>query len=471
MAEQDLDDDRFGGCRETPVNRRGFLAAAGLTGGGAALAACCRARTASAPSAARRRPRRRQRRHPRRPSAAASASAPARRVERLEKELFMYNWARYVARTTSRRSRREFGVDDVPVRHLRQQRGAARQAPGRRVGLRHRRADARSTCRAWSRRASSRSSTSRRIPNLAVHQRDVQEPVVGSRPTSTRCPRTTGRPASCTASQAVPKPPTVVEGVLRPRQGRGSGKTVFVDSMGDVLVFPLKMLGYSLNSVDQKELEAGPAGPARRRAAPPRARLRQVRRQDGRRTRPSLPSAGPARSVRSSRPSTTPATPATSSRARAPLFWLDTWVMLADAPHPNAVYAWLNFIHRPEVQGEEIELQPATRRRTTRRRSSSTPSHPRRPGGLPARRRHRQARRRRGHVGQHPAHRHLGGVQVRRSAADAPTRRAESRDGGTARRGATDGAGRRPASLRPAHDRPAAARPGSGTSSCWSCRW
>ena len=27
--------------------------------------------------------------------------------------------------------------------------------------------------------------------------------------------------------------------------------------------------------------------------------------------------------------------------------------MLADAPHPNAAYAWLNFIHEPEIQGEE----------------------------------------------------------------------------------------------------------------------
>ena len=35
------------------------------------------------------------------------------------------------------------------------------------------------------------------------------------------------------------------------------------------------------------------------------------------------------------------------------LFWMDTWVMLADAPHPNAAYAWLDFIHRPEIQAEE----------------------------------------------------------------------------------------------------------------------
>ena len=35
------------------------------------------------------------------------------------------------------------------------------------------------------------------------------------------------------------------------------------------------------------------------------------------------------------------------------MFWLDTWVLLADAPHPNAAYAFLNFIHDPEIQAEE----------------------------------------------------------------------------------------------------------------------
>nr|MBA2756751.1 extracellular solute-binding protein [Chloroflexota bacterium] len=35
------------------------------------------------------------------------------------------------------------------------------------------------------------------------------------------------------------------------------------------------------------------------------------------------------------------------------LFWLDTWVILADAPHPNAAHAFLNFIHEPEVQAKE----------------------------------------------------------------------------------------------------------------------
>ena len=30
--------------------------------------------------------------------------------------------------------------------------------------------------------------------------------------------------------------------------------------------------------------------------------------------------------------------------------------MLADAPHPNAAYAWLDFIQRPEIQAEETNF-------------------------------------------------------------------------------------------------------------------
>jgi spermidine/putrescine-binding protein len=32
---------------------------------------------------------------------------------------------------------------------------------------------------------------------------------------------------------------------------------------------------------------------------------------------------------------------------------MDTWVLLAEAPHPNAGYAWLDFIHEPEIQAAE----------------------------------------------------------------------------------------------------------------------
>jgi spermidine/putrescine-binding protein len=32
---------------------------------------------------------------------------------------------------------------------------------------------------------------------------------------------------------------------------------------------------------------------------------------------------------------------------------MDTWVQFADAPHPEAGLAWLNFIHEPDIQAVE----------------------------------------------------------------------------------------------------------------------
>ena len=37
------------------------------------------------------------------------------------------------------------------------------------------------------------------------------------------------------------------------------------------------------------------------------------------------------------------------------LYWMDTWVIFKDAPHPNAAYAWLNFIQDPQIQAKETE--------------------------------------------------------------------------------------------------------------------
>ena len=38
------------------------------------------------------------------------------------------------------------------------------------------------------------------------------------------------------------------------------------------------------------------------------------------------------------------------------LYWLDTWVLINEAPNPNAAYAYLNFIHEPEIQAEETNF-------------------------------------------------------------------------------------------------------------------
>ncbi len=134
-------------------------------------------------------------------------------------------------------------------------------------------------------------------------------------------------------------------------KGEASGKTVFVDSMGDVFVFPLKMLGYSLNSVDPGELEE--ARQVLLDVAPHLLALDSDTYQDKLATEEAslcLGWTGPLLELRAN-PDT--ADTAYSVPEEGTLFWLDVWVLLKDAPHPNASYAWLNFIQDPENQGNE----------------------------------------------------------------------------------------------------------------------
>jgi spermidine/putrescine-binding protein len=135
-------------------------------------------------------------------------------------------------------------------------------------------------------------------------------------------------------------------------KGEASGKTVFVDSMGDVFVFPLKMLGYSLNTVEKAELDA--AREILLEVAPHLYALDSneygFKMKDGTSVL-TLGWTGPLGQELADEKAAGEAGYVVPSEGT--LFWLDTWVMMADAPHPNAAYAWLNFIHEPEIQGEE----------------------------------------------------------------------------------------------------------------------
>lgn len=119
--------------------------------------------------------------------------------------------------------------------------------------------------------------------------------------------------------------------------------------MGDVFVFPLKMLGYSLNSEDPKELDE--ARTILLDVAPHLLALDSdtygQKMADGVASM-TLGWTGPLGQELADTPDKGYVNPSEGT-----LFWLDTWVMLADAPHPNGSYAWLDFIHRPQVQGEE----------------------------------------------------------------------------------------------------------------------
>ena len=134
-------------------------------------------------------------------------------------------------------------------------------------------------------------------------------------------------------------------------KGKYSGKTVLVDSAGDVMVMPLKMLGYSLNSTDPKELNE--AKDLLLDLAPHILALDSDTYQDKLASEEAvlcLGWTGPLVELRAN-PDTADTKYVVPSEGT--LFWMDVWVMMADAPHPNGTYAWFDFIQRPEEQALE----------------------------------------------------------------------------------------------------------------------
>jgi spermidine/putrescine transport system substrate-binding protein len=147
----------------------------------------------------------------------------------------------------------------------------------------------------------------------------------------------------------IPTVPKSWKDFLELIKGPASGKTVFVDSMGDVFVFPLKMLGFSANSVDKAELDQ--ARTVLLDVAPHLLALdsnKYGEKMAKGEAALSLGWTGVLTQDMADTPDKGYVVPAEGS-----IFWLDTWVLLADAPHPNAAYAWLDFIHDPKIQAEE----------------------------------------------------------------------------------------------------------------------
>jgi spermidine/putrescine-binding protein len=328
---------------QTRINRRGFLAATGLGATSAFLAACSSggsgataAPSTEASSAA----------SEAAPSAEASTAPPAD----IEKELFMYNWAAYVSPDNMDHFKEQFGVetftydvyDNNEVLIAKLQGGAsgydiaaptAEYVPGmveegflQKLDL-------------------------SRIPNTK-YINDTFKGLWWDPTNEYQVPKDYGTTGVLYMKSKISKIPQSWREFYEMIKGESSGKTVFVDSMGDVFVFPLKMLGYSLNSVDKDELEE--ARKILLEVAPHLYSLDSNTYQNSLKDGSAnlcLGWTGPLGQELTEEHASGEAGYIVPSEGT--LFWLDTWVMMAEAPHPNAAYAWLNFIHEPEVQGEE----------------------------------------------------------------------------------------------------------------------
>jgi spermidine/putrescine transport system substrate-binding protein len=130
--------------------------------------------------------------------------------------------------------------------------------------------------------------------------------------------------------------------------GKYSGKTLIVKSPGDVFVAPLRMHGFDVNTDKKEELDV-----ARTELLKLRPHLQSIDSDNY----PTTLRKGQAvlalawngtaylMQQEDKYKDTGYAIPSEGT-----IQWVDTWVLLADAPHPNAAYAFLNWIQDPHTQ-------------------------------------------------------------------------------------------------------------------------
>lgn len=345
MAERDLG-EYLTRISRTRVNRRGFLAASGLVGGSAALAACSSGgstsaapSTATAPSAA--------------PSTASSVAPSVAPVADVENELFVYNWSDYIAPANIDAFKAEFGVDNFTYDVFANNEELIAKLVGGASGYDLACPTAEYVPGMVEEGFLTKLDMSR-IPNASLINKTFKG--LWWDPTDEyQVPKDYGTTGVLWRKSLLPSVPTSWKGFYDLVKGEASGKTVFVDSMGDVFVFPLKMLGYSLNSDVQSELEE--ARKILLDCAPHILALDSDTYGDkmasGEATL-TLGWTGPLGQELAEL--VTAGDAGYSVPSEGTLFWMDTWVMLAEAPHPNAAYAWLDFIHRPKIQAEETNF-------------------------------------------------------------------------------------------------------------------
>lgn len=132
-----------------------------------------------------------------------------------------------------------------------------------------------------------------------------------------------------------------------------SGKIVIVNSPGDVMTAPLKALGYSLNSTDPDELNQ--ARELLNGLAPHVLVLDSNTYDQKLASGEAVLGLVWTGGVLDLREEEETADTVYVIPEDGTLYWMDTWVIFADAPHPEAAYAFLNFIHEPAIQAKETE--------------------------------------------------------------------------------------------------------------------
>ncbi len=335
----------------TRVHRRGFLAGTGLAGFSAFIAACSGGASPSASSAA--------------PTAApagsgspsAGASGPAPEPSyATEGALYMYNWSDYIAEENIAEFQERYNITDWTYDTFQSNEELLAKLQGGATGLYDVAAPTAEFLKTLVDGDFIEELDFSRIPNARHINPQFQNFVPADGPdaryNSYHLPKDWGTTGIGVRTKAVTEEVNTWQQFfdVAPKY---SGRIVLVNSMGDVLTAPLKALGYSLNSTDPNELNQ--ARELLRTLAPHVLALDSDTYADRLASEEAVLglvwTGGVVDLADEEETKDTQYIIPTDGT----LYWLDTWVILKDAPHPEASYAFLNFIHEPEIQAVETE--------------------------------------------------------------------------------------------------------------------
>jgi spermidine/putrescine-binding protein len=342
MADQDLD-QMLRRIASTKVNRRGFLYGSGLAAGAAALAACSPAATASPSSAAP-------------PSAAATGAAPSvdaspsavANVE-VEKELFMLNWGDYVDPDNMAQFQAQFKVDKFTYDTFASNEELLTKLQGGAKGQYDISAPTAEFVPGMVEQGFLQKIDWSKIPN-AQYIEAAFKGLWWDPKDEYQLPKDWGTTGITVRSKIVKEEVKTWKQFFEVAP-KYTGRIVIVDSPGDVFVAPLKALNYSLNSVDPKEL--GEARELLMKLAPHVLALDSDQYNTKIETEEAVLGLTWTGGILELRDKPETADVQYFIPEDGTLFWMDTWVILADAPHPLAAHAFLNFIQGPEAQAKE----------------------------------------------------------------------------------------------------------------------
>ncbi len=322
------------------ISRRRFMTGAALAAGSAALAACAGNNSSSSAPAASSAP------SAEAPSTAASEAPSAAASYKVESELFLFNWSDYFSPDNKKTFSELYGLtnfqeDPYPSN---EDMLAKLQAGGKgQYDISVPTAEFSTTL---AKGGFLQKLDKSRLPNLQnVNQRFLTMPFDPS--DEYIVPKDWGTTGIINRG-SVKEPVTSWKDFWALATGKYSGKTLVVNSPGDVFVAPLRMNGFDVNTDKVDELE--------------------IARKDLLKLRPHLQSIDSDNYPDTLRSGDAVLALAWNGTAylmqleekykdtgytipsEGTIQWVDTWVLLADAPHPNAAYAFLNWIQDPHIQ-------------------------------------------------------------------------------------------------------------------------